>query len=262
MNDNDLVPSIIVHVPHSSRVIPDKVRESICLSDDNLCAELDRLTDHFTDELFSVSTPQAVIHRYPVSRYVVDPERFADDITEPMAKRGQGAVYTKTVDGQDLRRKLTADERNCLLDEYYWPHHIKLDQLAQQALDAHGFVLIIDGHSFPSKPLPVDLDQSSNRPDFCIGTDEFHSPPELVKLVKDELMKAGYSVGINSPYRGTLVPNKFFNNDDRVKSIMIEINRQLYLQDEPNNIEKKELEFGQLKKLILKTILKTHKHFH
>lgn len=36
-------------------------------------------------------------------------------------------------------------------------------------------VLIIDCHSFPDKPMNRDLIQESPRPDFCIGTDKFHT---------------------------------------------------------------------------------------
>lgn len=44
----------IIHIPHASRYIPDDVREFICLDEKSLEAELDRLTDHYTDELFAI----------------------------------------------------------------------------------------------------------------------------------------------------------------------------------------------------------------
>ena len=47
--------------------------------------------------------------------------------------------------------------------------------------------LIIDGHSFPALPLPYELNQRAFRPDFCIGTDDFHTPEELVATVESEL---------------------------------------------------------------------------
>ena len=42
---------------------------------------------------------------FPVSRLVVDPERFLYDAHEPMAARGMGAVYEQTADLRPLRAK-------------------------------------------------------------------------------------------------------------------------------------------------------------
>jgi N-formylglutamate amidohydrolase len=41
----------------------------------------------------------------------------------------------------------------------------------------------------------------------------------------------GYSVGVNRPYEGTLVPMAFRQRDRRVISIMIEVNRSLYMDE-------------------------------
>ena len=47
-------PSTIIHLPRASRSILVAVREAICLNDSELEAQFDRLTDHYTDELFPV----------------------------------------------------------------------------------------------------------------------------------------------------------------------------------------------------------------
>jgi N-formylglutamate amidohydrolase len=166
----------------------------------------------------------------------VDPERFDDDAKEPMAERGQGVIYTRTTDGSPLRNPPTDAERDELLDRYYRPHHAQLTRRVEEALSAHGRALIIDGHSFPSKPLPVDLDQSPERPDICIGTDGFHTPPQLVDALVDICAEFGWSVAVDRPYSGTLVPTKHWGKDERVASVMIEVNRRLYLQDEPHDL--------------------------
>lgn len=249
-------PSTIIHIPHSSRIIPRELRDRILLTDNELEAELDRLTDHYTDELFSIEDQNTEILKYYVSRYIVDPERFPDDDLEPMSKHGQGVIYTKTVDGKTLREKLSPTDRKQQLDFNYWPHHSSLENLTTNALKKHGHALIIDCHSFPSSPLPIDLDQSPDRPDICIGTDEYHTPTELVQFLQDKFVEAGYSVAINKPYAGTMVPTRYYKKDDRVKSVMIEINRRLYLTDEPADISKKEPEFTQLQAFLDSTIRK------
>jgi N-formylglutamate amidohydrolase len=79
---------MILHIPHSSHIIPENLREQIVLSDADLTAELTLMTDAFTDELFSL--PRTTTIRFPVSRLVVDVERFPDDAQEPMSKVGMG----------------------------------------------------------------------------------------------------------------------------------------------------------------------------
>lgn len=256
MTGNDLCASTIIHIPHASRYIPADVRELIYLNDQALDVELNRLTDHYTDELFSIDHDAISVLQFPVSRYVADPERFSVDNLEPLSKRGQGVVYTKTVDGDLLRDSVDLMHREHLLNQYYWPHHNRLDALTERALVKHDRVLIIDAHSFPANPLKIDFDQALKRPDICIGTVAGHTPDDLVHLLLDQFTGAGLSVSINQPYAGTIVPIRYFDKDFRVSSVMIELNRGLYLQDEPEDIRKKEPEFTQLQTLLETTIMK------
>jgi N-formylglutamate amidohydrolase len=220
---------MILHIPHSSRAIPDNLRDQIVLSDEDLSTELTLMTDAFTDELFCL--PETAIVRFPISRLLVDVERFLDDVEEPMSKVGMGVIYTRTAFGNTLRRPLEAYEIRNLLLEYYELHHRKMLAEVTNELEKHGKALIVDCHSFPSHPLPCDMDQSVPRPDFCIGTDSFHTPKELIQITERTLKGSGYSVGIDWPYSGSLVPMAYYKRDHRVASIMIEVNRRLYMDE-------------------------------
>ena len=220
---------MIVHIPHASKEVPGQVRNQIVLSEDELDAELLRMTDAFTDQLFAI--PDSIPIVYPISRCVVDPERFHSDAKEPMAKVGMGAVYTKTSDGKLLRQALTDVQRDELLNKYYWPHHHMLEKSVEEELQQQGSALILDCHSFPSTPLLCDLDQSTDRPAFCLGTDSYHTPPSLEEQLSNVIRAAGNSLGLNRPYTGTLVPLKYYQKDPRVRSIMIEVRRDLYMDE-------------------------------
>lgn len=104
------------------------MRKTILLTDEELRAELLRMTDRYTDQLFQLPERNTARVVFPVSRLVVDPERFVDDSIEPMADVGMGAVYTQTSLGKLLRRPLSASEREQLLAKYYWTHHATLTQ--------------------------------------------------------------------------------------------------------------------------------------
>ncbi len=67
----------IRHIPHSSRSIPAEYRDQFTQSDQELGHELLMMTDSYTEELFAQGNELGSI--FPISRLLVDPERFADD---------------------------------------------------------------------------------------------------------------------------------------------------------------------------------------
>ena len=219
----------VIHLPHASTVIPDDVRDQFSLTDAELSDEVRIMTDHLTDELFSA--PGAAAIRFPVSRLVLDPERFESDDQEIMAGLGMGVVYTRTSRGSPLRRTLTPQEREQLLERWYRPHHADLTAAVAAAVVKRGRCLVIDAHSFPPHPLPYELDQDPSRPDICIGTDKFHTPAWLAELATTQCQEAGWTVEVNRPFAGALVPMAYYGVDARVSAIMIEVNRGLYLDE-------------------------------
>ena len=221
----------ILHIPHGSITIPEDLRTSFLLEDKALQQELLRMTDWHTEDLFGVPGLQRIV--FPVSRLVVDPERFLDDDQEVMAARGMGVVYTRTSGGEPLRVPPSPEERAWLIDRLYQPHHRSLSEAVNSALDQHGYALVIDCHSFPSEPLPCDLDQDPDRPDLCIGTDLFHTPGWLrdATISAFQAADSGLSIGLNRPYSGALVPLESWNQDSRVLAVMVEVNRRLYLDE-------------------------------
>jgi N-formylglutamate deformylase len=96
---------------------------------------------------------------------------------------------------------------------------------------ALGSCILIDAHSFPSRPLPYELDQRLDRPDICIGTDPFHTPTWLRDVAVSAARAAGWSVSIDRPFSGSLVPQAHYRRDRHVASVMIEVNRALYMDE-------------------------------
>ena len=169
---------------------------------------------------------------FPVSRLVVDPEHLLDDHQELMRQVVIGITYTRGSLRQPLREQPTQRKRQELLERYYIPHHQKLTDAVEESILADDHCLIIDGHSFPALPLPCELNQTAFRPDFCLGTDDFHTPEGLVAKVEKILENCGYSTARDQPFSGTIVPMKHYRKDKRVQSLMIEINRWLYLAED------------------------------
>lgn len=227
----DQVPLAVLHVPHSSRAVPKDIRPAITLSDQELETELLRMTDHYTDELFRLESWVACSIVFPVSRLVVDPERFLDDSKEPMAERGMGVVYTRTSDSQALRSVPTQAERTELINRFYHPHHAQLGAAVAASLQFWQSCLVIDCHSFPGSPLPYEPDQSFDRPDICIGTDTFHTPKWLRDEARHLFATSGFQVAIHRPFAGALVPASHYRRTERVSALMVEVNRSLYVEE-------------------------------
>ena len=226
------VPRAIVgHVPHASRHVPGQERALLLVDDAVLDRELLRLTDAHTDRLFAwIRDLGGTLVANRTSRLVVDPERFPDDAAEPMARVGQGAVYTRTTDGERLRDDDPA-ERERLLRTWFEPYHAALTRVVGEHLDRFGGCLVLDGHSFATVPLPSEADQTPDRPDVCLGTDAVHTPGTLVAALIQRLGDAGFRVAVDRPFAGTLVPLRWYGADPRVTSVMLEVRRGLYMDE-------------------------------
>ena len=228
--------SIVLHIPHASKNIPDEYLKYFTLSKKDLQFELLKMTDHFTDELFDVSGDNIHQLKFPISRLLVDVERFETDELEPMFKVGMGCIYEKTHDGKPL--KLVKDIKDELINKFYKIHHENFTKIVDNKLNENNKVLIIDCHSFPKHPLPYELNQGMDRPEICIGTDNFHTSKKLINSFGQLFEELNFTVKYNEPFKGSIVPLKFYNKEIRVKSIMIEVRRDLYMNEktgEKNN---------------------------
>jgi N-formylglutamate amidohydrolase len=226
----DKVSPGVIHVPHSSRLIPPGIRADLMLTDEELADELDEATDTATDEIALAALahvrlrPTIVINH--LSRLVIDPERFPDgDSAESF---GRGPVYTRTCSGAPLRAE-PYPRRAELIDAYFRPYADAVTAAVENRLNACGRAIVIDLHSYPEKPSAFE-DSSSPRPSLCIGTDPRHTPGWLTAAARGAFASLG-EVFENTPYSGTYVPLRYYGTDDRVSSVMIELRRDTYLSD-------------------------------
>ena len=233
---------LVIHLPHSSTYIPDN--SGYLVGDDVLNSEILSLTDWYTDELFGNKYDN--IAKAPFSRVFCDVERFVDDELEVMSKLGMGVLYEKLDNGKPLRI-VTPDLRQYVVENYYWPHHQNLLEMVQIQLKIDGFCSIIDGHSFPNIPHERELNQDLNRPDFNIGTDPYHTPLKLAEESKSYFLERGFTVQINKPYSGSMVPMEYYQKNSKVNSILLEVNRKLYLNE---NTSEKSNRFDEIKNVV------------
>jgi N-formylglutamate amidohydrolase len=220
---------IILHIPHSATIIP--YRDGYTISNRQLEEEQILLTDWYTDDLFIHEDAIPIIAGF--SRLFCDVERFSDDSKEVMSKVGMGVLYERCDDGTFLRT-VTPELRAKIIEDFYEPHHQSLTEAVEYQLEQFGKALILDCHSFPDTPFKRDLDRNINRPDFNIGTDSFHTPKKLLEAAEQFFTERNFSIKVDKPYSGSMVPLKYYQKNTHVQSIMLEINRKLYLQNNSN----------------------------
>lgn len=220
---------VILHIPHSSLLIPKDFREDIRLSGPELETELRLMTDAYTEKAATGDWAACVLTA-PVSRLVVDVERFRDDLAESMSRVGMGAVYEKSQVGK-VMRLVTIERREAMLRRFYDPHHAAFADSVAEMLKQMDQCLIIDVHSFPSSPLVYEADQSPERPEICIGTDVYHTPRHLANAAMMFFGEREFMVEENRPFSGSIVPSAYYEKDKRVCSIMVEIRRDLIMDE-------------------------------
>jgi N-formylglutamate deformylase len=245
---------LILHIPHSSTNIP--FLDGYVDDENKIQNEIVKLTDWYTEELFFSETDTMIVA--PFSRLFCDVERFINDDEEIMSKVGMGATYELFDDGT-LLRKLTPKLRKKILKDYYHKHHIAFNVEVDRQLKQYGKVLILDCHSFSPIPFNRDLDKNTNRPDFNIGTDTFHTPNKLIDKTIQFFDNLSYSCGLNWPYNGSIVPINHYQKNKNVKTIMLEINRNLYLNEPSNN---KSENFIKIKEIVSDYIQILKSEFH
>ncbi len=217
---------VLLHVPHAGTEVPDWARPHLLLDDAALAAEIAALTDHRTDELALAAAAQATVRPWvilnPVSRFVVDVERFPDE-REEMAAVGMGAVYTRGTRGQPIRSADTAGGRahaEALLAAYFRPWGSAVARLVDE-----GVAVLLDVHSYPARPLPYERHPDGPRPQVCLGTDPASTPSWLVEAARTAF--DGFEVGLDSPFSGAYVPP-----GRTVSALMIEIRRDVHVAKE------------------------------
>lgn len=228
----------IIHIPHSSLYLPECFLSKVIIDEEEIKKENIFLCDELVDTFIPSEFSNVV--KFPYSRMFIDVERFRSDKQETMSKLGMGAVYTKDSNGRIF---ISYDNfyRERILKKYYDIHHKLLEEKTGYLLDLYNTCQIIDLHSF-SDELVYKLFGKINNPDICIGIEEEFNNEYLSEYTINFFESKGYTTMINYPYSGSLVPTKYyFDKDERVKSIMLEINKRVYLYDEEKYKEFKEV---------------------
>lgn len=213
----------VIHIPHSSLEVPKYFKKYLTYSYEKFQKENIFICDYLVDKFVPNNFNNIIKFKY--SRMYLNVERYLDDNKEEMSKYGMGVLYTKDSNGK-IFVKRNKENNEYIINDYYKEHHKKLDTMVGKIIDKHGTCFIIDLHSF-SDEFVYKMFNKKNNPDICIGINKDNYDSNLVVKTISHFKRYGYSVKINYPYEGAITSNKY----PLVKSIMIEINKRVYLKD-------------------------------
>lgn len=210
---------MILHIPHSSTHVPEGYSLDANQEDFNM------LTDWYTNELFYHPFSEKLVFKH--SRLFCDVERYRDNSKEEKYKEGQGVVYTKGINNRTIRDTRDDDEEEIKIN-YYDKWHREFNIAINRELTLFPTVVIVDCHSFNEM-------MTTSAPDFCIGINDSNVPPVIDELM-NKIKEKGFTVELNTPYAGSMIPEWYIGNEE-VKTVMIEVNRKLYLDKYYNKSE-------------------------
>lgn len=214
--------TFIFHIPHDGDEFNEDLMSSLVIDRELFLWYHNKMRD-VGAALFVPSVPEAKILKFEVSRLLCDVERFVGE-AEIMEKHGMGFCYERVYDGTVIKKvdQSLKDKTYAL----YAQHHSKLNELVKNASDD---IILVDLHSF-SRDIIVHQELTKELPDICIGC-ENDMPDELKSKIVSTFLHYGFSVDINYPYQGSMIPNCIL--EKKVKknliSFMVEVNKACYI---------------------------------
>jgi len=232
---------IVVDVPHAGEWIPEEVAEEMVVGNQTLRRDLDL----YVDEIWMDSPKFGATLIYSnVSRYVVDLNRAADDISprtvvgaeridRPGYYHDRGVVWRTTTDGTPVMASaMSANAFQRRIETFHAPYHRAIQEEIDRVVQLFGYCILVDGHSMPSMGRSGHSDPGARRADVVPGDVNGTSCDQAVtKLIEKHFKSAGYSVNTNTPYVGGWITRSFGNPAKNVHAIQIELNRDLYMNE-------------------------------
>lgn len=227
---------VIVEVPHAGLELDAEVLSTLVAP----ALAVGRDADLYVDELYADAPDTgATLIAARMSRYVCDLNRSEHDVDRDTVQGASGRpsphglIWRSTTDNRAaIARPLPQAELERRLAQYYRPYHDRLDELVRARLAQHGFVILLSGHSMPSRGRDGHDDPGRDRADVVPGTRQRTTAAEAVIEVT-ERVAARFHLGLahDDPYRGGHTTVRYGRPTAGIHAIQIELNRKLYMDE-------------------------------
>ncbi len=221
---------LLVSLPHDGSAIPDAIAARMTAS-----ARKAPDTDWHVARLYAFAREMGASMLIPAySRYVVDLNRPPDDTSLypgqnttglcPIVQFSGAAIYR---DGQEPSpREIT--ER---VDAYWRPYHQALAGELNRLRDAHGRVVLWEGHSIRGE-CPFLFE--GRLPDFNLGTSSGTSCSPVLQARLESVLAAqdDHDFVVNGRFKGGYITRHHGDPDRGVEAVQMEISQRIYMDEE------------------------------
>jgi N-formylglutamate deformylase len=246
---------LLISLPHDGSFIPNDVAARMHAS-----ARRSPDTDWHVGRLYEplAEALGASLLKPTASRYVIDLNRPADGHALYPGQKETGLVSTIGFDGEPLYREgeePDAAEMQQRINDYWRPYHRALADELARLLDAHGRVVLWEGHSIRSH-VPMLFD--GQLPDFNLGTAAGASCSEAIQSKLQEAMETQqrFTFAINGRFKGGYITRHYGNPETGVHAIQLELSQVNYMDEDSFRYnEEKALPVQHLIRHLLQTAL-------
>lgn len=237
-----LTAPIVFGSPHSGRFYTESFLENSQLNQ----TEIRSSEDAFVNDLFSCVTEYgAPLLSATAPRAYLDLNRQVDELdpalikgvkpnkNNPRITSGLGVIPRIVAEGKPIQTgKMTIDEAQARIDQYYHPYHNRLHSLLAETYRKFGRVLLIDCHSMPHAATTNMVVKGGGRPDIVLG-DRFGAScgKAIVDKIETAFVEQGFSVSRNVPFAGAYIVQNYGRPSKNQHALQIEIDRSLYMDE-------------------------------
>tara|TARA_R110002049_G_scaffold175316_3_gene342624 strand:- start:2182 stop:2991 length:810 start_codon:yes stop_codon:yes gene_type:complete len=220
---------LLVSMPHVGTQLPEWLiprmsQESMSLPD----------TDWYLEELYDfLQDIDVTVISANYSRYVVDLNRSADDMSLYPGSNVTGLCPTDTFDGNSIyehEAKLDAIEVKSRLDKFWYPYHDALASEIARIKAIHSNVIVWEAHSIRSE-VPRFFD--GELPHLNIGTaDGTTCQHEIIEKIMDVIKTNGdYSWVENGRFKGGFITRHYAQPSLGINTMQLEIAMRSYMDE-------------------------------
>ncbi|MUV14078.1 N-formylglutamate deformylase [Noviluteimonas gilva] len=222
---------LLVSVPHDGSEIPAALQARMVER-----ARSAPDTDWHVSRLYDVARALgASILRPRYSRYVVDLNRPPDDTSLYPGQNTTGLCPAVQFTGAPVYLEGQApdeDEVAQRVDTYWRPYHAALQGELQRLRDAHGRVVLWEGHTIRGSDLPFLFE--GRLPDLNLGTSSGAScsPPLQAKLEGVLAAQSEFDWVANGRFKGGYITRHYAAPDNGIDAVQLEMSQRLYMDED------------------------------
>ncbi len=234
--------AVVVEIPHAGLGVDALAVAGLAASVRSLGTD----ADLYVDELYAdAPSTGATVLVAQLSRYVCDLNRSEQDV-DPLAASGgtaqrapHGLIWRDTTEGQRaLYQPLSREELTRRIETFYRPYHQCLTELLNAKRAKFGYVILLAGHSMPSRGRSGHIDTGRERADVVPGSRGRTTAAALIIDTPDRIARGrAWSVVHDDPYRGGFTTAHYGRPAQGQHALQVELSRRLYMNE--STLEKK-----------------------